>query len=407
MTARGIRNRNPGNIEDGGFARRQPGYAGPEPAGRFATFETMGHGIAALVTLLEIYRAQHKLTTVRGIINRWAPPKENQTSAYVRAVCDALGAGPDVTLPDKPGTYMGIARAICAHENGRDVALITEQDYADGFRLALGVSVAPFESAPPPVTAFPVDVDTPVGSIRIVNNLRTDGTPPAPIEERVVTRNPEPTEDPMPAPIVAAAAPWLLQAALPKLIEMAGTAVPSLIRIFGTPGSPITERNAKAAEELAKLAQAATVEPTLEGAVAKLETDPQARAAYERDVLADLDRLLGMVERVMKLEEDSRDRAAARAAADSAVRATQAKLVDRGFRLYVGAVALTGGALGLAIWLLPKESQITSMLALLFAGAVQQAVQKYGQIVDYHFGSSAGSALKDLKDVGAPPAPRR
>ena len=49
---RGIRNNNPLNIEDGDFARSQPGYVGSD--GRFAQFQTPQHGVAAADSLLRL-----------------------------------------------------------------------------------------------------------------------------------------------------------------------------------------------------------------------------------------------------------------------------------------------------------------------------------------------------------------
>jgi hypothetical protein len=49
---RGERNFNPGNIEDGDFARSLPGYAGSD--GRFAKFESMDHGYNAIESLLAL-----------------------------------------------------------------------------------------------------------------------------------------------------------------------------------------------------------------------------------------------------------------------------------------------------------------------------------------------------------------
>ena len=40
------------------------------------------------------YQRQHGLDTVKGILNRWAPPSENDTGAYVQTVSRALGLRP-------------------------------------------------------------------------------------------------------------------------------------------------------------------------------------------------------------------------------------------------------------------------------------------------------------------------
>jgi hypothetical protein len=62
------------------------------------------------------------------------------------------------------------------------------------------------------------------------------------------------------APFIAAALPALISAA------------PSLIRVFGD--GPQSEKNAQAAEAVAAIAREVTAEPTTEGAVAKLQSDP-------------------------------------------------------------------------------------------------------------------------------------
>lgn len=117
MTPRGIRNRNPGNIEASGWAIRQSGYIGPEPAGRFATFDTMAHGIEALIRLLVRYREQG-VRSVRAIISKWAPPSENNTEAYLQHVARDLGVSADEELRDDPAVYRALAVAIAAFECG-------------------------------------------------------------------------------------------------------------------------------------------------------------------------------------------------------------------------------------------------------------------------------------------------
>ena len=50
----------------------------------FAEFDTQEHAIRAWLVLMRTYRRKHGLTTIRGIINRFAPPSENNTDKYVR-----------------------------------------------------------------------------------------------------------------------------------------------------------------------------------------------------------------------------------------------------------------------------------------------------------------------------------
>jgi hypothetical protein len=58
------------------------------------------------------------ITTVRGIISRWAPPGDNNdTAAYVDAVASHLHVRPDAPLDLKTALAPLIA-AIIQHENG-------------------------------------------------------------------------------------------------------------------------------------------------------------------------------------------------------------------------------------------------------------------------------------------------
>jgi len=91
--SRAVKNNNPGNIIDSGFARSQPGYAGTD--GRFARFETPEHGESAMHGLLQNYQKQG-ITTPAGIIGRWAPPSDgNDTGGYVAQVAKKLGVAPN------------------------------------------------------------------------------------------------------------------------------------------------------------------------------------------------------------------------------------------------------------------------------------------------------------------------
>lgn len=85
---RGVRNNNPGNIRIG---VPWDGRKLPNTDGSFDQFVTPVYGIRALMKLLMAYQDYHGLNTVRGIINRWAPDNENDTSAYQLSVCESTG----------------------------------------------------------------------------------------------------------------------------------------------------------------------------------------------------------------------------------------------------------------------------------------------------------------------------
>jgi len=115
--ARGIRNNNPGNIR-----RSSTDWRGEVPGAdaAFETFATPADGIRAIAKLLVNYQERYGLTTLRGLINRYAPPSENNTTAYVDAVAAKAHIGPDqvVRLRQQPETLEHVVTAIIRHENG-------------------------------------------------------------------------------------------------------------------------------------------------------------------------------------------------------------------------------------------------------------------------------------------------
>lgn len=118
-TPRGIRNNNPGNIDR--TATKWQGMAeGQSSDPRFVVFKAPEYGIRALAKTLLTYRSKHGLNTVRGIINRWAPPVENDTGAYVRAVARAVGVGPEDPIDVRTLDHaLPLTIAIIIHENGQ------------------------------------------------------------------------------------------------------------------------------------------------------------------------------------------------------------------------------------------------------------------------------------------------
>lgn len=91
---RGLRNCNPLNIRKS--SENWVGQCGND--GTFAKFIDVKHGIRAAFRLLYVYYYRYRCCTIRQIIYRWAPPKENNTVAYIRRVCDYSGINPDETI---------------------------------------------------------------------------------------------------------------------------------------------------------------------------------------------------------------------------------------------------------------------------------------------------------------------
>lgn len=117
---RGIRNNNPGNIEYNPNVKWQ-GLAQEQTDGRFCQFIDPTWGIRAIAVILISYQDKHDIHNVRGIINRWAPPVENNTDAYIKTVADAVGVADwNMNLDLHNYDYLcPIVEAIIRHENGK------------------------------------------------------------------------------------------------------------------------------------------------------------------------------------------------------------------------------------------------------------------------------------------------
>lgn len=115
---RGIRNNNPGNIRWGSdwLGLKKDGKL-QDPS--FCVFNTPVAGIRALAKVLINYKKIYGLKTVRQIISRYAPPNENQTTAYVQSVAKQLGVLPDVMINiEERGVLTVFIKAIIRMENG-------------------------------------------------------------------------------------------------------------------------------------------------------------------------------------------------------------------------------------------------------------------------------------------------
>jgi hypothetical protein len=363
-SARGLRNRNPGNIVVSGWTQWQPGYTGPEPQGRFGTFATMADGVAALLRLLLVYREQHGLTTVRGIIDRWAPPSENNTSAYVLAVSRALGVQPDDVLPQEAQTYIALARAIVAHENGRDAAVaVTDTDYADAANTVFGTASqaagGPSSPAPSPAPQ-PAAVSPPAPA-----------APPAPsIGDRIM--------------------------GIPALVAAAGQALlPTVIDLFRARGTGTATRNADILEA-AKPVIPALVEIAREVAGGSAAGNEQAvvekilgSAELQQQLRAQVALRWSDVEPFLRFEEESREKS--RTFVETMTGGDSWRAMGAG--LLIGVLSLTivvgGGAM---FWNLMDSPQLDPGQKGLVLGAL---IAAFTTTVGFWFGSSRSSQVKD------------
>ena len=115
--SRGLQNCNPGNIRQSKV--RYKGEVRPSRDSAFKQFESLAWGYRAIFVLLDTYRIRYGLDTIRGMISRWAPPSENHTETYIRAVAADTGIDPDEPLDTlDPATMIPLAAAISRVENG-------------------------------------------------------------------------------------------------------------------------------------------------------------------------------------------------------------------------------------------------------------------------------------------------
>lgn len=120
-TIRGIRNNNPMNIRKGNSWR---GERYPQTDREFEEFESMEMGLRAGLKLIKNYQTKpmllaNKANTIRKIINRWAPPTENNTSSYIKTVSKRTGLLPDevINWSDK-AKIIALVEAMCFVECG-------------------------------------------------------------------------------------------------------------------------------------------------------------------------------------------------------------------------------------------------------------------------------------------------
>lgn len=112
---RGYRDNNPFDLMDNGIAWK--GICGTD--GRMLKFSTAALGLRAGYKDLRNAQKLHGRHTVRAIVTPYAPPEENDTEAYVAAVAEELGVGPDdeLNMEERP-TLRRFGDAVIRREIG-------------------------------------------------------------------------------------------------------------------------------------------------------------------------------------------------------------------------------------------------------------------------------------------------
>ena len=142
ITPRGIALNNPMNIEKNSIAWQGESTLNDDPT--FIRFETPEMGLRAGMKTLLTYQRKDDLEHIAAFITRYAPPVENNTTAYINDVCARCGVGPtdyfDVEVPDN---LIKLAQAIVIHEQGKCPDTTTpfwydEPTYEAAAKMALG-----------------------------------------------------------------------------------------------------------------------------------------------------------------------------------------------------------------------------------------------------------------------------
>lgn len=134
MVARGVRNNNPTNIRIGS---KWKGLAEVQSDPAFCVFEEPKWGIRAFCILILNYDEMYGINTVRGIIDRFAPPTENNTTSYIEHVCDRLGVHRDEKLDLQNHLIMlKLCKAVIKHECG--YVPYEDKEIMAGIELAIG-----------------------------------------------------------------------------------------------------------------------------------------------------------------------------------------------------------------------------------------------------------------------------
>ena len=143
---RGLRNNNPLNIRHS--ADRWQGARINQTDKEFVQFTSVAYGYRAVWKILDTYcltfKKERKAYNVRNIIGRWAPPTENDTDAYVRAVVKLSGLGGNENMP-RPKHYRAfeevdklvrLIMAMTCVENGIKWEQVDKEAIWQGYDLA-------------------------------------------------------------------------------------------------------------------------------------------------------------------------------------------------------------------------------------------------------------------------------
>lgn len=109
---------NPGNLRKGG-SKFVGEIDNPNEGSGFRAFQSMDYGYRAIIILLRTYYNQG-YHTLRQMMNHYAPPSENNTSAYITFLAGNTGINPDTDMNDliHSARVMELVKNISLYEQG-------------------------------------------------------------------------------------------------------------------------------------------------------------------------------------------------------------------------------------------------------------------------------------------------
>ncbi len=92
-------------------------YLKDNPKNQIVVFDSSEKGMRAAALNLLSYQVKHNLNTIEKIINRWAPPHQNDTKKYIGNVSRALGIKPNIPIDlQDPETLKAFLKAMVPQE---------------------------------------------------------------------------------------------------------------------------------------------------------------------------------------------------------------------------------------------------------------------------------------------------
>lgn len=86
----------------------------------FQTFGSEQDGLNAMASQLGLYQNRDGLNTIRGIVSKYAPSSENNTSAYIKDVSGQTGVGADSPIDVNDSKQLApLLSAMVKHEQGK------------------------------------------------------------------------------------------------------------------------------------------------------------------------------------------------------------------------------------------------------------------------------------------------